>query len=616
MTGPVARADASRSFGSAALLLAALGSLSYVAHIVAQQTIAIVERGLLPRWDLATHLVLGWNDYHLLTTGRIDRLIWDLWLQGYWPPVLSIWQMPFYLAMGGTMRAGLWSSLVAFVLAGVTGCAVLWRQWKLDALLPASIFLALLMSSPYLLAYASVTMTEMLGAFVQLLVVLCYVGYREHPAESTARSFALSLTVLFFTKYNYFVLLVVPLVVHEWLERTSGDPTTRLATLWETTRRIISSATGLPLLIYVAALLIILSTGGFDAHVFGRRVSVHTIGNTGQVVLYLLLARLWYLHRHGRINWRRVSAADLRIRPLMLWFVLPVTIWFSSPYPNHIRDFANLVFNRPLGEATVGGGLAAYLDVLRTSYFFSPWILAAVVAAFGIAAWQYSRQADWVQWLILAIPLQFAAIALHQTRFPRFLLLTVVLLCLVASNEAARWMAGTRARRMAGGVLAAAVLIGGVAGAKAAVAQERFRRIAFENYTDSTSLRAALASIRGELTADDRLAIIGEGNDVSPALFRWELGPASGAACAPFRIGGADRLDLGLATRVLLLEARGAEAGGFDVTDYYLAQRRTFLERVDRGEFALRRDLAVEDLHVALRLYDRTTTPDRLVPCD
>jgi hypothetical protein len=260
--------------------------------------------------------------------------------------------------------------------------------------------------------------------------------------------------------------------------------------------------------------------------------------------------------------------------------------------------------------------VATYLDVLRTSYFYSPWILAVVLVAFGVAAWQYSRQAEWVQWLIVAIPLQIAVIALHQTRFPRFLLLTVVLLCLVASNELGRWFAGTRARRVAGGVLAAAILIGGVAGANAAVVQERFRRIAFENYTDSASLRTALASIRGELTAQDRLAIIGEGNDVSPALFRWELGPASGAACTPFRIGGDGRLDLGLATRVLLLEARGADAGGFDVTDNYLAQRRTFLERVDRGEFALRRDLAVEDLHVALRLYDRTTTPDRLVPCD
>jgi hypothetical protein len=121
--------------------------------------------------------------------------------------------------------------------------------------------------------------------------------------------------------------------------------------------------------------------------------------------------------------------------------------------------------------------------------------------------------------------------------------------------------------------------------------------------------------MRGDLTPDDRLVIIGEGNDVSPALFRWELGPASGVACAPFQVGGAARLDPGLATRVLLLEARG-DSGGFDVTDSYLAQRRTFLERVERGEFVLRRDMPIPDMHIAMQLYDRTSKPETLAECE
>jgi hypothetical protein len=191
-----------------------------------------------------------------------------------------------------------------------------------------------------------------------------------------------------------------------------------------------------------------------------------------------------------------------------------------------------------------------------------------------------------------------------------------VLLCLVASSEAGRWLAGARAGRMAGGVLAALVLVLGVAGANAAVAQERFRRIAFENYTDTTSLPRALESIRSELTPEDRLAIVGEGNDFAPALLRWELGPPSGVACFPFQIGGARRLDLALATRVLLMEVRGNDSGALDSTGYYLAQRGTFFERVDRGEFALRREIPIDELHVALRLYDRTSKPERLVACE
>jgi hypothetical protein len=592
--------------------------LSYVAHVVAQHSIAVVQaRQLLPRWDLATHLVLGWNDYHLLVTARIHRLLWDLWLQGYWPPVHSFYQVPFYLVLGGGMSAGLWSSLVAFVFAGITGSAVLWRQWRRGALLPASIFLALLMSSPYLLAYASVTMTETLGAFTQLVVVLCYVRYRQESSRRTARAFAVSLTILFFTKYNYFFLLVVPLVLCEWIERTAGDSTaTRLATLGRWLRRVLSSPTGILLALYMAGLLFIFRTGGFDFHALGRRISVHTIGNSGHVVLYLLLARLWYRHRRGLIDWGRISAADLRVRPLLVWFAVPVTIWLASPYPNHIRDFGNLVFNRPLGESTVGGGIATYLDVLRFSYFYSQWLLAFVVVAFAIAAARYRQQPSWMRWLIVAIPMQFAAIAFHQTRFPRFLLLSVVLLCLAAASEAGRWFASSSRGRLAGTLVAPLILALGVLGARAVVTQDRFRDVAFENYTDSASLRGALGSIRAELAADDRLAIVGEGNEVSPALLRWELGPPAGLACFPFQIGGASRLDPSLATRILLMEPVGTGPGPLDVTSYYLAQRRTVLERADRGELALRRDIRLDDMHALLRLYDRTTPPARLVACE
>ena len=603
---------------AAVVLFAALALLSHVACLVAQHSIAVVEaRRLLPRWDLATHLELGWFDYHFLVTGRIDRLLWDLWLQGYWPPVQSIYQIPFYVVLGGRMSAGLWSSLVAFVVAGTAGVSILLREPRTNGLLAAGVFLALLISSPYLLAYASVTMTETLGALMQLVVILCYVNYRQQPDPRTARAFVISLTALFFTKYNYFFLLVVPLAIHEWLERTSADnAAARLAGVARAARRVLSSLLAVLLVLYFAGLVILFRTGGFDFSLLGRRVSVHTIGNTGHIVLYVLLLRLWYLNRQGRLDWNSVASLDPRARPFLVWFLLPVTVWLASPYPNHIRDFANLIFNRPLGESTISAGVSTYVDVLRGSYFYSQWVLAAAIAAFCIAALRYGRQPPWMRWLLIAVPLQFAAIALHQTRFPRFLLLTVVLLCLLAACEAGAWFGRTRNRRITGAVLAAAVAIAGVRGAHAAVTQDRFTEVAFENYTDSASLRSALESIRGELTADDRLAIVGEGNELSPALFRWELGPPSGAACSPYRLGGADRLDPSLATRVLLMDPLASGPGTLDVTSYYIAQRRTVLERVNGGEFALEREIRLDDLQVALRFYKRTSKPERLISCE
>lgn len=601
----------------AALLTGAAATLIYVARLVDGHTVKVVDaRHLLPRWDLATHLGHGWVDYHLLATGHIFRLLWDLWLQGYWPPALSIFQIPFYLVLGGTITSGLRSTLAAFVFVGLAGCILLWRQWKVGGVVAASAFLALLISSPYLLAYASVTMTETLGAMVELLVLLAYQHDRERQTTISARLFAISLTVLFFTKYNYFFLLAVPLVVHEWLLRSSGSrSTTWMARARVWVGRGLSSWTVRFAFLYAIGLLIVLATGGFDFHVLGKRISVHTIGNSGYVVLYLLLARLWYLHHRGRIDWRAMASVDRRVRPLLMFFALPVTIWLASPYPNHIRDFANLVINRPLGESSVEAGVVTYVDALRDAYFFSEWISIAVVAVFVIAAATYRQQRPVIQWLILSIPLQLVAIAIHQTRFPRFLLLTVVLLDVVAASEIGRWF-DRRRLRIPAAVIAVLLLVSGVLAARRVVAEPRFHDVAFENYTDSDTLRAALDAMRAGLTPEDRLAIVGQSNELSPALLRWELGPPSGVACFPFEIGGAQGRDLRLATKVLLIVAVAGGEAALDQTSYYAAQRQAVLEQVTRGELVLGREFPIIDRHISLRLYERSAASDQKARCE
>ena len=384
---------------------------------------------------------------------------------------------------------------------------------------------------------------------------------------------------------------------------------------WQWTRLALSSPTVWLVAAYVAVILMVTRTGGFEFSVAGRRISVHTIGNSGYVVLSLLLARVWYLHRRGRIPWQRIMAADPRVGPLIGWFVIPLTIWFAAPYPNHIRDFFNLVINRPLGESTVAAGVDTYLDALRNAYFYNEWVLGMVVIVFVIAAAQFRKQSPLMKWLIVAIPLQLTVIALHQTRFPRFLLLTVVLLCVAAAGEVGRWFADSRPWRIGGFGIALIVLATGVAASRRVVTQDRFRAIAFENYTDHEALRVAIDAIRGELKPGDQLAVVGESNELSPALLRWQLGRPSGFACSPFEIGGAKGADLAAATKILLMMPMGSEPPVLDITSYYLGQRQAVLDAVARGTFRLRRDLPVPDRHLSLRTYERTSAPLVSAPC-
>lgn len=596
---------------------AVAGTMAYAMLPLGRHTIRVVKaEGLLPRWDLSAHLMHGWVDYSLLASGRIPQFLQDLWFQGYWPPGLSLIQIPFYFVLGPDLTSGLWAAPVAFVLVGVLGSAWLSQEWGDSAILPSALFVSLLVSSPFLLAYASVTMTETVGALAQMFVLFCYARFRYRPSATTARLFAVSLTCLFFTKYNYFLMLAAPLGLYEWLAYTSGwSAARRLATAWQWIRRALSSYTGALLALYFILVLIVTRTGGFEFRAFGERVLVHGIGNSAHIVLYSLLVRLWYLHRLGRIDWHRLIAADLRVRPVLTWFVLPVTIWLASPYPNHLRDFVNLVLNHPMGEPDLRAGLATYSDALRSTYFFAEWVLAFVAILFLTAALAYRRQPPVMQWLIVAIPLQFAAIALHQTRFPRFLLLTVILLSLAASSEVGRWLARSRGGRAAGLVLAPVLVLSGLMAQRSVLGEDRFRALAFEHYTDSDALRSALGTLREGLGPGDRLAIIGHSDALSPALFRAELGPPKGVPCFPYELGGSRRLDLALATQALLLVPLGPDSATLNRTSYYPAQRDALLAQAKRGEFTLRREFRLEDLGVSLLLYHRTTHVERAVDC-
>jgi hypothetical protein len=599
------------------LLAPAAATLAFAANGVARQTIDVVEaKRLLPRWDHATHIVQGWVDYDLLVTGRIPELLWDLWLQGYWPPVPSIFMIPFYVLLGGRMDGALWSSLAALVLVGVIGATVQWSLWRGAATLSASLFLALLMSSPFILAYSSLAMTEVTGALAQMVVVLAYARYRQRPDSSTARLFAISLTLLFFTKYNYFLLLAGPLVLYEWLVRTPGAAIgERAGMLWRLARRILTTPTGALITLYLVIVLVVMRTGGFQFQLLGQRVSVRSIGNSGYVALVLIFARVWYAHRRRQIDWPRLLSTDLRVRPLLVWFVVPVTIWLMSPYPNHIRDFVNLVVNLPVGEPTVEQSVLSYFRALRDVYFYDKWVVVLVIALVVIAGIRYPRQPPVIQWLLIALPIQLAVIGLHQTRFPRYLLLTVVLLCFTASSEVGRWFAGMRRARVAAALAAPFVLFAGVAASQRVVHEPRFRAAAFEHYVDSPETLQALDVLRKEIGPNDRLAIGGQTNELSHAVLAWELGPPGGVRCFPFELSGARRIELPLATKVLLVVPDPANPDSQDEPDYYVRQREAVQDRVGRGELVLRHDIAVPDVGASLRFYARPSPPEHLVPC-
>jgi hypothetical protein len=497
---------------------------------------------------------------------------------------------------------------VAFVLIAVVGAALLWNQWNDRATGPIAVFVSLLITSPFLLAYASVTMTEVTGALAQLVVILCYERYSTRRDAPAARTFALALTGIFFLKYNYFIMIAVPLAVHEFLERTRGRRVRgRLQVMADWGRRAARSWTVRLLALYAVGIGLVLITGGIQFSLFGQRVSIRTVGNSGQIVLYVLAARLWYQARRGRIDWLRFTAQDPLIRPLLIWFALPVALWFASPHPNHIRDFFNLVINLSAAPPADAPATSTYLGALQSLYFYRQWLAWGVLAIVAVAFVRYGRQPPLIRLLLLSAAVQGAALAIHHTKFPRFLLPTFVLLCLIAAAEMGAWLA-RRSIRLAAMASAPFVIAAALLSATRITKEDPFRVIAFEHYIDSPALGAALTAIRTHLRGIDRLLFIGETEQISPALLRWHLGPPSGVACAPYPIGGERRLDPPRATRVLLIVRPDGPLQPINSAHYNPARVEQVVESIRSGELHALEEIELPDLGVVMRLFGRADT--------
>jgi hypothetical protein len=516
-----------------------------------------------------------------------------------------MFQIPFYAALGGDLRAGLLSSLAAFVLAGVAGVAVLRIVWGRTAWLASAFFLLFVSTSPFVLAYASVAMSEMVGVLAQTVVLLTYARALHTRRPEDARWVALSLTALFFVKYNYFLLVAVPLVCHEYLERTSGQSAReRVGAAWAVLRRLPSKPVGVALALYGVVVLAIEVTGGTTLTVAGQRIDIRTIGYSGHPVLYGVIGRIAWLHRHGRVNWARIWAFDARLRPLAVWFVLPVTVWLASPHPNHIKDVANLLINVPMGEATARLGMAEYLRIVRDEYHANPWLLGMMVTGFGAAAMRRRAQPPLVRLLILTAVLQLTMVTLHQTRDPRFVLLAMPAWWLASAGELAHRV--TRGHPLATPVALVAVVLATAAGALHTVRGSTFERIAFSNYVSSPRLGEAFTAIRDLLGRESRTVFLGRRDAISPALVRWQLGPSSGAAEFPDEVLGiADVPALDTADAVVLIAPADATlAHPAEARDYArdMDRLRPFLEA---GTLEMAADYPVVDLNARLTLYRR-----------
>ncbi|MCA9099526.1 MAG: hypothetical protein KDA63_00135, partial [Planctomycetales bacterium] len=280
-----------------------------------------------------------------------------------WPPLHALLVGAVVTFAGPDFRVAVLPNLVAWT----TTCVVIFlltratvrtfdRSSVFAANLAGFVAAGFALGSPGHRAFATDLMLESLGACLSMTCLYLYVRFRCF--DGGVRALAVALVLLFFLKYNYWLLVAGALSGHTlWLLRqralavvAAGLTALRNGGWWLTQAKN-------PLTWLVSALLllsaVVVICGGLSVAFAGREIVFSArsdnLLHVTLIVAVLRVAMAW--PTEGRQIWQRLAPTTRKMAlwhglPVLLWFLLPKRlgyfIWFLSPR-NGVNSDGNVV---------------------------------------------------------------------------------------------------------------------------------------------------------------------------------------------------------------------------------------------------------------------------------
>lgn len=184
----------------------------------------LLVAGILPagqacHWDEVAHAIFVAHIYHDLAHGDIVNLLFDIYRQVYWPPVHSVLTGTLFCFTGLSFAAARSISLVLFMIMAWTMVRIAAELQGKAPLTAGLTALVLTLATPALMLYSSMAMLEMPGLWAMVLSL--YVYFRLQRPGTPDRSWlllGLGVTLTYFTKQHYGVLLAIVLLLNELIE--------------------------------------------------------------------------------------------------------------------------------------------------------------------------------------------------------------------------------------------------------------------------------------------------------------------------------------------------------------------------------------------------------------
>jgi hypothetical protein len=454
----------------------------------------------------------------------IDLLAFLRHLNGLdvWPPVFPLLEVPVFLLAGPGYASARGLVATLFVMAIVAGFWSGLQSHRRLGFAVGALTAALVAASPMAQVFATVVMLELPGTLFLLLAVGFYLRSLESGRARDFTFACVAATTLFFCKYNYGLIWILPMMANEVLRANAPSglqPAGSLKRLGSTLRQ------PWPALLVIGLLgaAVIEIAGPWRFSIGGRAVIV---GSSGPLLYALFALTLvgWLLRPHRSLLMAKQLHARVgfRARSMLTFIAFPVALWMVVP--SHAINFVRFLVNRSTGAPVLSlESLLFYPRVFIGEFSPSPAVGIAVLlmAASSLRKLHGSDEAG----RVVALALLFSTIVAlaHPYKQPRFFFLTAVLLWVAGSREAVEILSKALKRvtksgqRWIAATLAGAVLL---SAATVATDLDRLRR-GHRQHTVNSSTAEVLNAVTDEAAKVRRSVLLGTWNHLSPWLVEW-----------------------------------------------------------------------------------------------
>jgi len=467
-----------------------------------------------PLWDMASHGFAGVRIYRGLISFDPISLLVETSRQSYWPFVHSYLLAISYIFGGPTFTTATIVSVLAYFFV-ILLLFVIGKQISNSNFVGGfAAFLGL--TSPMYMIFSSLIMLEIFGSLFILATFYFYFRAFDNDRPLNIILSGVFLTVTFFTKYNYGILLIFSILLIEYL-RSTPSYKVKMRNLFLARLRIDNLKR--PWSIFVSIyLLAIIATIIVKYPRF-----VGSIKNMLYILVFISTIRFLTLKKENKINIALIKE-NPRIYTLIKTTFLPILFWFLIPFHNKFAGFLSFLITGDFPSVNMFSfeNFLYYFKVIKNQFTLTSSIFILLVVLFILSFTIHKANSTKIKALQIFFIVHILANMIHFNKIDRYIFTALPALWLVSS--ACFFYLISRVKLIRGKplyqwiicVLIIYFLIPGFNKNFYSYFNEHYRYYFADNEVLSIAYKIA-----EETKYSKRIHILGTFNELSPSLLSW-----------------------------------------------------------------------------------------------